>query len=143
MLISSEQNDPHQILLSRGFVWLFKTYIRVFKWRDKVCECYNCLKMMIQAHLHVGFFTILFIKRASLEWFYIYIWNCCQQAQFLNKTIIMKCLESKVIAWNFLLFFCFLFFPLLKLIGSHGNIQAMNSVTTYSTFKYKRPLKLF
>ena len=40
-------------------------------------------------------------------------------------------------------FFLFLFFPLLKLIGSHGNIQAMNYVTTYSTFKYKRPLKLF
>ena len=32
MLISSEQNHPHQVLLSRGFVWLFQTYILVFKW---------------------------------------------------------------------------------------------------------------
>ena len=23
---------------------------------DKVRECYSCLKLMIQAHLHVGFF---------------------------------------------------------------------------------------
>ena len=34
---------------------------------DKVRECYGCLKMMIQAQLHVGFFTILFIKRPSLK----------------------------------------------------------------------------
>ena len=29
---------------------------------DKVCECYSCLKMIVQADLHVGFFTIFFIK---------------------------------------------------------------------------------
>ena len=143
MLISSEQNDPHQILLSRGFVWLFKTYIRVFKWSDKVCECYSCLKMMIQAHLHVGFFTILFIKRASLEWFY-YIYM-----KLLPTSTIFKQNSNHEVSWKenncmkLFTFFLFLFFPLLKLIGSHGNIQAMNSVTTYSTFKYKRPLKLF
>ena len=28
--------------------------------------------MMIQAHLHVGFFTKFFIKRASLKRFYLY-----------------------------------------------------------------------
>ena len=22
---------------------------------DNVCECYSCLKMVIQAHIHVGF----------------------------------------------------------------------------------------
>ena len=41
--------------------------------RDKVRECYSCLKMMIQAHLHVGFITIFFIKRASLKQFYLYM----------------------------------------------------------------------
>ena len=34
---------------------------------DKVSECFSCLKMMIQAPLHVGFFTIFFIKRAPLK----------------------------------------------------------------------------
>ena len=34
---------------------------------DKVSECFSCLKMMIQAPLHVGFFTICFIKRAPLK----------------------------------------------------------------------------
>ena len=42
---------------------------------DKVRECYSCLKMMVQAHLHVGFFKIFFIKRsterASLKRFYL------------------------------------------------------------------------
>ena len=26
--------------------------------KDKVHECYNCLKLMIQAYLHVGFLKI-------------------------------------------------------------------------------------
>ena len=38
---------------------------------DKVREYYSCLKMIVQAHLHVGFSTIFFIKRASLKWFYL------------------------------------------------------------------------
>ena len=33
----------------------------------KVRGCYSCLKMIIQAHLHVVFFTIFFIKRSSLK----------------------------------------------------------------------------
>ena len=40
---------------------------------DKVCECYSCLKMTIQAHLHVVFLTILFIKPAPLKRFYLYM----------------------------------------------------------------------
>ena len=32
MLIAPEENHYYQILFSRGFVWLFQTYIRVFKW---------------------------------------------------------------------------------------------------------------
>ena len=34
---------------------------------DKVRKCYSCLKMMMQAYLHVGFFTIFIIKRESLK----------------------------------------------------------------------------
>ena len=40
---------------------------------DKVCGCYSCLKMIIQAHLFVGFFTNFFIKGALLKRFYLYI----------------------------------------------------------------------
>ena len=58
MLISSEQNYPHQIELC-----LFPAHLNE---GDQVCECYSYLKMVIQAHSHVDFFTIFFIKRASL-----------------------------------------------------------------------------
>ena len=34
--------------------------------RDKVCECCSCLKLMIQAYLHVVF-LIFFIKHVSLN----------------------------------------------------------------------------
>ena len=40
---------------------------------DKVCEYYSCLKMIVQAHLDVGFSTIFFIKRASLKRIYLYM----------------------------------------------------------------------
>ena len=33
MLMSSEQDYLHQILLNKAFLWLFQTYIRVFKWK--------------------------------------------------------------------------------------------------------------
>ena len=66
MLISPEQNDSHQILLNRGILYdCFKLIYAYLNEGDKVCECYSCLKMMIQSQLHVGFFKIFFIKRAS------------------------------------------------------------------------------
>ena len=37
---------------------------------DKVRGCYSCLKWMIQAHLHVGFFKMFFIKHVLLKRFY-------------------------------------------------------------------------
>ena len=52
--------------------------------RDKVRECYSCLKLMIQAHLFVGFFRMLFIKRASHKLFYLYI-NFLQSSTILKK----------------------------------------------------------
>ena len=40
---------------------------------DKVCECYGCLKMVIQARLHVGFSRMIFIKRTSLKLLSLYM----------------------------------------------------------------------
>ena len=34
----------------------FKLIYAYLKERDKVPECYSCLKMIVQAHLHVVFF---------------------------------------------------------------------------------------
>ena len=31
----------------------------------------------------------------------IYLWNCCNEGQLLNKKVIMKCLAIKMFAWNF------------------------------------------
>ena len=67
MLISSEQNEPHQTLLNIDFVGLFQTL------GDKVRKCCSCLKMMMQAYLHVGFFTIFIIKRESLKQSCVYM----------------------------------------------------------------------
>ena len=89
MLIISEQNDPHQIFLNRGFVWFYK-----------VRECYSCLKMMIQAHSHVSFITIFFIKRASLKQFYIYV-------KLLQSSTIFKQKNHEV---SYDLNFCIKFF---------------------------------
>ena len=49
--------------VSIGRFKLIYTYLNE---RDKIRECYSYLKRMIKAHVHVVFFTILFIKRASL-----------------------------------------------------------------------------
>ena len=53
---------------------------------DKVCECYSCLKMMIQVSLHVCFFTKFFIKHASLKRFYLYIKLLQSSTIFKQKT---------------------------------------------------------
>ena len=64
MLRSSEKTAPHQNLLNRGFVWLFQTCLYAYlNEGEKVRQCYSYLKVMIQAHLHVGFSIIFFIKR--------------------------------------------------------------------------------
>ena len=31
-----------------------------------------------------------------------YTWNCCNEAQFLNKKTILMCLTIKIFSWNFL-----------------------------------------
>ena len=67
MFIISEQNKPHQIYLNKVLYDCFELIYAYLNEGDKDGECYSCLKMMIQAHLHVGFMRIFFIKRASLK----------------------------------------------------------------------------
>ena len=67
---------------------------------DKVHECYSCLKRMIQAHLHIGFPQDFSLNGHHLNKS-ICIWYCCNQAQFLNKKIIMKCLAIKIFCIKF------------------------------------------
>ena len=78
----------------------FKTDIPVFNEVDKVRECYSCLKMMVQAHLHVGFFTIFFITRASLKRFYLFM-KLFQSNTIFKQKIIMKCLVIKILHESF------------------------------------------
>ena len=52
----------------------FKLIYAYLKEEDKICVCYTCLKMVMQAHLHVLFPTIFFTKRASsLKQIYLYL----------------------------------------------------------------------
>ena len=51
----------------------FKLIYAYLNERDEVHECYSCLKMIVPVHLHVGFSTIFFIKRAPLSRFYLYM----------------------------------------------------------------------
>ena len=67
---------------------------------DKIGERYSSLKMMIQAHLHVVFSQYLSLNVHHLN-DSIYIWNCCNQARFSNKKIIMKCFAINIFAWFF------------------------------------------
>ena len=66
---------------------------------NKVRECYSCVRLTIQVHFCVGFFAIflddIFLYFMSHLSNSIDIKNYCNQAQFLNKEIIMKCLRLK------------------------------------------------
>ena len=61
----------NKIILIKSFLTgiLFDCFKLIYAYLskgDQVCECYSCLKMVIKAHLLVGFIAISFIKRASL-----------------------------------------------------------------------------
>ena len=85
MLISSEQNCPHQTFLTGVLYHCLKLLYAYLNEGDNFYECYSCLKMVIQAHLHVGFFTISFSKRASLKRFHLYLKLLQSSTIFLNK----------------------------------------------------------
>ena len=61
------------LLLNRVLYDCFNLIYAYLNKGDKVFECYSCLKMVIEANLHVGFFTRFFIKRGSLKLFYLYL----------------------------------------------------------------------
>ena len=84
--VSSEQNDPLQILSNTGFVRLFQTYICIFNERDKICKCCSCLKIMIQSYLLAGFFTVFIIKRASFKKLNFYMKLLQSSTIFKQKT---------------------------------------------------------
>ena len=131
MLRSSEKTDPHQNLLNRGFVWLFQTCLYAYlNEGEKVRKCYSYLKVMIQAHLHVGFSIIFFIKRWTfneLKWFYLYM-KSLQSTQFLNKKIIMMCLAIKISTCN--------------IYSSHSSSQ-FEKYKSNSTHSYNRKIFAF
>ena len=58
---------------------------------------YGCLEMMIQAHFHVGFSTIFFIKCASLKPFCLCM-KLLQSSTIFKQKISMKCLAIKIFA---------------------------------------------
>ena len=91
--------NPHQIFLNRCFVWLFEFIYVYLNEEDRVCKRYHCL--MIQAHLHIGFTTIFFIKPASIKSFYLYM-KLLQSGTIFKQKIIIKCLVIKSFPWNFL-----------------------------------------
>ena len=66
----------NKIILIKSFFtgvlyYCFKLIYAYLNEGDQFCECYRCLKMVILAHLHVGFFTIFFIKLALHKRFYL------------------------------------------------------------------------
>ena len=60
---------------------------------DKARECYSFLKMIVQAHLHVGFFTTLLIKHVSHKRFYLYM-------KFLQLSTIFKQKCNHEVSWD-------------------------------------------
>ena len=63
---------------------IVSTYIRVLNEEGKVCEWYSCLKMVVQAHIHVDFSQYFWLNEYHLN-DSIYIWNCCNQAQSFKQ----------------------------------------------------------
>ena len=55
MLISSKQVVIIKYFLTGVLYYYFKFIYAYLNEGDQVCECYSCLKMVIQADLHVGF----------------------------------------------------------------------------------------
>ena len=67
----------------------FRLIDAYFNKGDTVPKCYSCLKVITQAHLRVGFFKILFIKRASFKRFYLYM-KLLQSTTIFKQKIIIK-----------------------------------------------------
>ena len=81
-------------LLTRVLYDCFKLIYAYLNEGDKVRECYSCLKML-------GFLQYFSLNVHYYLNDYFCVWNCWNQAQFLNKKLIMKCLAIKITASNF------------------------------------------
>ena len=94
MLISSKQVVIIKYVLTGVLYYYFKFIYAYLNEGDKVWKYYSCLKMMIQANLHVGFSKTFFIKRASLDsilkWFYLYLKLLQSSTIFKQKDICVK-----------------------------------------------------
>lgn len=60
-----------KFFLAEVFYDYFRLIYAYLHEKDKFCKCFNSLKIVIQAHLQIGFFTMFFIKQASLKRFYL------------------------------------------------------------------------
>ena len=89
-----------KLLVAGVFYDHFKLVYAYFNKGDKFCECYSCLKFMIQTLLHVSFLTIFFYKTYNLN-DSLDIWNLCNLILFLNKEIIRSILQLRFLHETF------------------------------------------
>ena len=75
MLIILNKTIFIKSFLTRVLHDYFKLIYAYLNEGDKVCKCYSCLKTIVQAYLHVGFFAIFFIKSASRKRLYLAIYE--------------------------------------------------------------------
>ena len=77
------------ILIKSFLTWVlydcFKLIYAYLNEADKVRECYNCLKIMMQANLHVRFFLQYCLLNAHQLNGSIYRRNCCTQTELKHK----------------------------------------------------------
>ena len=93
----------------------FKVIYTYLNEGDKVCLCYSCLKMVTQADLHVGFFTIFFIKHTSHKQFYLHL-ELLKSSIFFKQKKKTKKKNKKIISVLRLKFLHdFLQFPIQKM----------------------------
>ena len=67
--------------LARALYDCFKVIYMYLNEADKVRHYYSCLKMMIEAHLNVGFLQVTFFT-LNVQHLHdsVYILSCCNQA---------------------------------------------------------------
>ena len=87
----------YQNYLTGVFHNCFKLIYAKLNEKNKFCEFYGCLKWMIQAHLHVDFFTIFFTKHVLFKRFYLYM-KLLQSSSIFKQRNNNKFLATKIFA---------------------------------------------
>ena len=67
---------------------------------DKVGEYYNCLKVMMKAHLSAVFFHKI-LRKMCITKAILFLHEIVAIKHNLQKKVIMKWLANKILAWNF------------------------------------------